>query len=157
MPGFDHARDHALLDDGIAARAEAGAEKQLRDVLAATAAAVDEVRRGAVARHRALERDLAVARIGAADLAVAVVEHQFDRRRADWLARTRAVEHHVAHRITAQVAGRQLAHDPAHRVDDVGLAAAVGTDHTDQVPGQMHRGRIDKRFESGEPDLVEPH
>ena len=33
-PRLDHARNHALLDDGVAARAQAGAEEQLRDVLA---------------------------------------------------------------------------------------------------------------------------
>ena len=34
-PRLDDARDHALLDDRVAARAQAGAEEQLRDVLAA--------------------------------------------------------------------------------------------------------------------------
>ena len=42
---LDDARDHVLLDDRVAARAEAGAEEQLRDVLAAAAHAVQEVRR----------------------------------------------------------------------------------------------------------------
>ena len=47
---LDDARDHALLDDGVAAAAEAGAEEQLGDVLAAAARAVQEIVRGAVAR-----------------------------------------------------------------------------------------------------------
>src|SRR5207237_10792986 len=71
---LDDARDRALLDDGVAARAEPRAEKQVGDVLAPAAHAVDEVRRGVVARHLALQRDLAVARVGAADLAGGVVE-----------------------------------------------------------------------------------
>ena len=40
---FDDARDHALLDDRVAARAQARAQEQLRDVLAAAAHAVDEI------------------------------------------------------------------------------------------------------------------
>src|SRR5690606_30691015 len=58
---LDDARDHALLDDGIAARAQARAQEQRGDVLAATARAIDEIGRIAVARHHALERDLVVA------------------------------------------------------------------------------------------------
>ena len=82
---LDHARDHVLLDDRVAARAEARAEEQLRDVLAAAAHAVQEIRRLAVARHDALERHLGVVRVLAAELAVAVVEDEFDRRGADGL------------------------------------------------------------------------
>ena len=36
--GLDDARDHALLDDGVAARAQAGAQEQLGDVAAAARA-----------------------------------------------------------------------------------------------------------------------
>src|SRR5438874_163438 len=60
-PGVDDARDHALLDDGVAARAKPRAEEQVGDVLAPATHAIDEVRRGVVTRHLALERDLAVA------------------------------------------------------------------------------------------------
>src|SRR6185437_3383199 len=41
--GLDDARDRALLDDGVAARAESGAEKELSDVFAAAARAVDVI------------------------------------------------------------------------------------------------------------------
>jgi hypothetical protein len=40
---LDHPRDHVLLDDGVTARAESGAEKELRDVLAAAAHTVKEI------------------------------------------------------------------------------------------------------------------
>src|ERR1700731_2402665 len=53
--GVDDARDHALLDDGVAARAQTGAEEQVGDVLAPATNAVDEVRRGVIACHLALE------------------------------------------------------------------------------------------------------
>jgi hypothetical protein len=157
MACLHHARDHALFDDRVAARAQAGAQEQLRDVLAAAASTVDEIGRAAVTRDRALERHLAVAGVRAADLAIAVVEHQLDRGGTDRLACAGAVEHYVAHRLAAQVARRQLAHHPAYRIDDVGLAATVRTHHTDQVARQVHRRRIHKRLEAGEPDFVEPH
>ena len=41
--GLDDARDHALLDDGVAAAAETRAEEQLGDVLAAATRAVEKV------------------------------------------------------------------------------------------------------------------
>ena len=156
-PRLDDARDHALLDDRVAARAEAGAEEQLRDVLAAAARAVQEVGRRAVARHDALQRDLGVAGVLAGELAVGVVEHQLDRGRADRLARAGAVEHDVGHRVAAQVLGGDLAHDPADGIDDVGLAAAVRTDDADQIAGEIDGGRIDEGLETGQLDLIESH
>src|SRR2546429_482521 len=154
---LDDARDRALLDDGVAARAEPRAEKQVGDVLAPAAHAVDGVRRGVVARHLALQRDLAVARVGAADLAVGVVEHQLHGGHADRLARGGAIEHHVRHVVAAQMLGGELAHHPAHGVDDVRLAAAVGTDDTGEIAGEGYLGGIDEGLEAGELDLGQPH
>ena len=45
----------------------------------------------------------------------------------------RAVEDHVLHGVAAQVLGGGLAQHPAHGVDDVGLAAAVGADDADEM------------------------
>src|SRR5262249_10558952 len=59
---LDDARDHALLDDGVGARAEAGAEEDVLDVAPAHVQAVDVVARLAVALQDALDRDLAVLR-----------------------------------------------------------------------------------------------
>ncbi len=154
---LDDARDHALLDDRVAARAQSRAEEQLRDVLAAAAGTVDEVHRGAVARHEPLQRDLVVARVGAADLAVRVVEHQLDRRRTHRLARAGTVEDDVGHGVAAQMARGQLAHDPAHGVDDVGLAATVRTYDARQVGRKLHGGGIDEGLETGQLDLGEAH
>ena len=155
--GLDHARDHVLLDDRVTARAQAGAQEQLGDVLAPAADAVQEIRRGTVARDDALQRDFRVARVLAAELAVGVVEHQFDGRVAHGLARARAVEDDVRHRFAAQVLRRDLAHDPAHGVDDVRLAAAVGADHADQVAREIDAGRVHEGLESGQLDLGQAH
>ena len=151
--GLDEARDHALLDDRVAAAAEAGAEEELRDVLAPAARAVDEVGRLAVAPDLALEGHLGVGGVGTGDRAVGVVEDELDRGGADGLAAAGAVEDHVGHVVAAQVLGGDLAHDPAHRVDDVGLAAAVRADDAREVAWQVHGRRIDERLETGELEL----
>src|SRR3546814_11736224 len=64
----------------------------------------------------------------------------FDGRLRHRLARRRAGEDHVGQRVAAQAAGGPLAHHPAHRVDDVGLAAAVWADHPGHGGRQGPRG-----------------
>ena len=98
------------------------------DVAAAYRNIVDVVRRIAVARQHALDRDLAVLSPLAADAALAVVEMQLDRGAADRRPITGAIEDHVLHRLAAQCGGLGFAQHPAHGVDDVRLAATVGAD-----------------------------
>ena len=141
---LDDARDHPLLDDRVGARPEPGAEEEIVDVAAAHRDVVDVVRRIPVARQHALDRDLGVLPPLAADAAQAVVEVELDRRAADGLALARAVEDHVLHRFAAQRRGLRLAEHPAHGVDHVGLAAAVGTDDADELAGRGD-GRRDRR------------
>ena len=146
---FDDARNHALLDDGITARSQARAEEKLSDVLTADFRAIDEVIRGAIAAHGAAQRDLVVGRVLSADLAVGIVEHHFDRCRAQRLTRGGAVEYDVGHRIAAQMLRGDFAHDPAHRIDDVGLPASIRTHYARQAAGKSDGRRIDEGFEAG--------
>src|SRR5579864_5219388 len=155
--GVDDARDHPLLDDGVAARSEPGPEEEIGDVFAPAAHTVDEIGRLAVARDLPFEGDLGVTRVGAADLAVGVIEYQLHGSRAYGLAGARAVENHVRHAVAAQVLGGELAHHPAHGVDDVRLAAAVWADDTGEIAGEADVGGVDEGFEAGELDLCQPH
>jgi hypothetical protein len=123
--GLDQARDHALLDDRVAARPETCTQEDVGDVAATATRAVQRVGRDAVAAHLALDGDLGVLRILAAERTVAVVEGQLDRRDADRLARGRTVE------------------DDTVRADDA-----------DQVAGDLDRGRVDERLEPGQLDLL---
>ena len=152
---FDDARDHALLDDRVGARAEAGAEENVRDIAPPHVQIVDVIRRFAVALEHALDRNFAVARPLAAGLAQAVVEHQFDARAVHRLAVAGTVEQHVLHGFAAQMARRRLAEHPAHRIDDVGFAAAVGADDADQLAWHGDIGGIDEGLEAGELDFSE--
>ena len=136
---LDDARDHALLDDGVGARAEPGAEEHVGDVAPAHVRAVDVVARLAVALEHALHRDLGILRPLAGGAAERIVEAELHRRSRERRAIHRAIEDHVLHRIAAQRGGAALAQHPAHRVDDVRLAAAVRPHHADELAGDMNR------------------
>ena len=155
--GLDQARDHPLLDNGVGTWPQAGTEKDVGDVAAAAAGAVEKVVGLAVAGNAATHRDFVEAGVFAANAAVAVVEHQLDRRLRHRLARRRAIEDDIVHRLPAQMLGRRLTHDPAYRVDDIRFATAVRPDDAHQIAGQIQRGGIDERLEAGEFDLVETH
>ena len=133
--GLDQARDHALLDNGVAARSKPRAEKDIGDVASAAAGVVQEIGRGAVARYLATNGNLVIAGILAADGAVAVVEGQFDAGVSHRLAACGTVEDDIGHRVAAQVLGGHLAHDPAHGIDNIGFTAAVWANHPDQIGG----------------------
>ena len=152
---LDHPRDHALLDDRVGPRPEAGAEEDVVDVAAADLGVVDVVGRLAVALQDALHRDLGVLRPLAGGLAEAVVERELDARARHRAALGRAVEDHVLHRLAAQRARAGLAEHPAHRVDDVGLAAAVRADHADELARDIDGRRVDERLESGQFEVRE--
>ena len=156
-PGVDDLADHALLDDRVAARPQAGAQEQVGDVAAPAAGAVEVVVALAVAADGALDRNLVERGVLAGDGVVGVVEDQLHRRLRHRLARRGAGEDHVGQRVAAQAAGGALAHHPAHGVDDVRLAAAVGADHAGHVGRQVQRGGIDEGLEAGQLDRGQAH
>ncbi len=139
--GGDDARDHALLDDRVRARAQARAEE---DVLA-----VDVVVRIAVAREHPLHADLRVLRPRAAHAPERIVEHQLHGGAAHGLPVRGAVEDHVVHVLAAQLLRRRFAEHPAYGVYHVGLAAAVQAHHAHELPRDGDGCRIDEGFEAG--------
>src|SRR5690606_33572669 len=74
--GLDQLADHALLDDRVAARAQAGAEEDVGDVAAAALGAVEEVGVLPVAGHPAADGNLGEGGVFAHQRAVGVVEDQ---------------------------------------------------------------------------------
>ncbi len=68
-----------------------------------------------------------------------------------------AVENHILHALAAQLFGRSFAQHPAHGIDHVGFAAAVGTDHGHQLAGHVNGGGVGERFETGKFDGGEAH
>ncbi len=128
---FDDARNHALFDDRIGARAESRAEEDISDVAPPHVQVVDVVRRFAVALEHALDRNFAVARPLAARAPQAVVEHELDACPVHGLAVARTVEQNVLHGLAAQMLRRRFAEHPAHGIDDIGFSAAVRANHAD--------------------------
>ena len=155
--GLDEARDHALLDDGVAARTQTRAEEEVLDIAPTAARPVHEVGRLAVPGDLALDRDLGVLGVLAPGGAVGVVEDHLDAGGAHRLAPAGAIEDDVCHRLAAQHLGRGLTHDPAHRVDDVGFAAAVRAHDAHQITGKGHGRGVHEGLESGEFDLLQAH
>ena len=155
--GLDDLRDHALFDDRVAARAQAGAEEQVGDVAAPAFGAVEVVVALAVAADLALDRNFVERGVFAGDGVVGVVEDQFDRGLRDRFTGRAAGKDHVGQRVAAQAAGRAFAHHPADGVDDVRLAASVRPHHAGHVRGQVQGGRIDEGLEAGELDGGKTH
>ena len=86
----------------------------------------------------------------AGNLALSVVENQFDGRLTDGLATGGAIENDIGHRLAAQGLRGALAHYPSDGVDNVGLAAAVRADYRTHVARKLNRGGIDKRLKTGQ-------
>ena len=83
------------------------------------------------------------------------VEDQLHRGRAHPLARWSRKMTSV--RESPRRRWRHFTHHPAHGVDDVGFAAAVGADDRGQVGRQVQRGRIDEGFETRQLDGAQTH
>ena len=156
-PRLDDAADGALADDGVGARAQAGAQEHVLHITAAHRLVVDEVTAVAIAREHALDGDFRELAPLAARAVVAVVEHQLHAGAAGRLAVRRAVEDHVLHALAAQLAGLALPQHPAHGIHDVGLSATVGADHADQLARQQEVGGFGEGLEAGELDRIKAH
>ena len=145
---FDDAADGSLANDGVGARPQTGAQEHVLHIAPAHRLVVDVVAAGAVAREHAPHGDLGELVPLATSTVVCVVEHQFHAGAAGRLTCGGAVENNVLHRLAAQLRRLGFAQDPAHRVHDVGLAAAIGTDHAHQLARQ-HEGRgLDEGLEA---------
>ena len=154
---FDDAADGALADDGVGAWPQAGAEEYVLHIAPAHHLVVDEIAAGAIARQDALDGNLGVLVPLPTGPPILVAEDQLDAGAAGRFALARAVEDDVLHALAAQLAGLAFTEHPAHRVHDVGLAAAIGPDHADALPGQLEGGGVGKGLEARKLDLVQAH
>ena len=126
----------ALPDDHVHLAADAGVAEQLLHVEEAAAAAVDGVLGAAVAEHRAADRDLGVVD---RQRAVGVVDGELHLGATQRRTAGGAGEDDVLHLAAAQALGALLAHHPGERVDDVGLARAVGPDDAGDAGLELER------------------
>ena len=147
----DDRADLALADQRRRMRAGGGIGEQQRDVLGADVAAVDPIGRSRAALDPA--GDLALRVLLAA---VALEQH---RHFGEIARRTRcgAGEDHVVHAAAAQRLGAGLAHRPADRLEQVGLAAAIGSDHAGEPAFDPQFGRLDEALEAGKLQALDVH
>ena len=75
-----------------------------------------------------------------------VVQYQRHLREAYRRALLRSAEDHILHLAAPQRLAGLLAHDPANRVGDIGLAGAVRTDDGGDVLAECEHRFIGKRF-----------
>jgi len=155
--GLDQLGDHALLDDRVAARPQPRTEEDIGNVTTTALGAIEVIGGLAVAGDFAADRYLGIGRILAQQRAVGVVEDQFDTGLAHRFARGGAVEDNVGHRLAAQVLGRAFAHDPAHGIDDIGLATAVGAYHRRHIAWKGNGCRVNEGLEAGQLDTGQAH
>ena len=155
--GRDDEADAALLDDRVGAGPDAGAEEEVLHVPQAALRAVDEVLAVALPIEAASDRDLGVGGVLGGGQPVGVVEGERHLREAVRATALRAVEDDVLHGLAAEVPGGLLAHGPADRVDDVGLAASVRPHDRRDVVVDVDDGPVHERLEAADLDCLDLH
>ena len=146
--------DLALRHDRVRARPQARAHQQLVHVAQAHGLAVD-VELGLADAVRA-PRDLHLGEVERQH-ALRVVERERHLGHAERLARVVAGEDDVFHLLRAQAARRLLAEHPADRVDEVGLAGAVGADDRRGAVDEIERRRFGERLEAEDLERFQTH
>jgi hypothetical protein len=109
---------------------------------------VNVITAGAITRQNPFYGNLAELAPLATGTMVGVVKHQFDAGAASRFAGVGAIENDILHRLSTQFRGFGLTQYPAHRIHDVGFAAAIWPDHTHQLSGQHESSRLDERLEA---------
>ena len=109
---------------------------------------IDVVGRFAIAPQYPFDANLRVARPLPCRLPD-VVKYQLHAGASHRFAIRGAVENHVLHGFAAQRGRPRFAQDPAHRIDHIGFAAAIGTHDPDQITGNRNFSGIDKGLETG--------
>ncbi len=143
-----------LADDDVHLTADAGVAEQVLDVQEAAGVAVDGVLRAAVAEHGPPDGDLGVVD---GQRTVGVVDGEADLGSAQRLAGGGAREDDVLHLAAAQGLGPLLPHHPGQGVHHVGLARAVGTDHTGDPGLETQSGGRRERLEAAQRQILQVH
>ncbi len=155
--GVDQLGDLALPDQRRRMRAGRGVGEQHLHVAGAHVLAVDAIGAAGVAGDPADDLEGVVLVEPSRRQPVGVVEVQRHLGIVPGGARRGAGEDHVLHAAAAHRRGAVLAHHPAQRLEQVGLAAAVRPDHAGQPRRDHQFRRVDEALEAQEPEFVELH
>ena len=146
--------DLALHHERVGHAADTGIHEQSLNVLQAGRLTVDEIVAGAFAVKATHDRDFGE---GRTQFLFAISEDQLDFALRERLATVGACEDDVLHRRGAEGLGGLFAQDPADGVDDVGLAATIGSDHGRDPGTELDAGPVGEAFESVGDDFLEVH
>jgi hypothetical protein len=145
---IDDFADLPLTDEGRRARAGGSVCKEQLHVARADFAAVDAIGRTRLALDAAGDFEhVGIVELGRG-LAVGVIDHDHDFGGIARRAVRGAREDHLIHVLRAHRLGGAFAHRPAQRLDDVGLAAAVGADDAGEPRFDHELGGLYERLEA---------
>jgi hypothetical protein len=149
--GVDEFADLPLPDEGGRLRPRRGIGKKDLHVAGAQLAAVQAKCRTGLAGDAARDLDL----VGIVETlrceALGIVDEESHLGEMARGAAGRAREDHILHPLAAHGGRARLAHDPAHRLEQVRLAAAVRADDARQPVADGQIGRVDETLEPVQP------
>ncbi len=137
--GLQHCVEPTLPDDDVHLAPESRVAQELLYVKQTASFAVDRVLARSVAKQRPADRDLGVLD---RQSSVAVVDRELHFGATQRPASRGTGENDVFHLAAAQGLGALLPHDPGQRIDDVGLARAVGSDDRGHPRFEGEGGRL---------------
>ena len=155
--GRDEGADAALAHQGGGACTGGQVGEHHLHVAGAHLAAIDAVVRALVALDTARHLDLLVVVELGGRGARAVVQRQSDFGDIARRAVGGAIEDDIVHLAAAHLLRRGFAHRPSERLDNIRLAAAVGTDDARQSRRDDQLRGIDETLEAGQPEFGELH
>jgi hypothetical protein len=155
--GLDDLADAALMHQRRRAGAGGGVGKQDLHVAGPHLAAVDAVSRPFFALDPSGDFQGVIVVEGGRRGASGIVDRHRHFRHVALRAVAGAVEDDVVHARGAHRLVRGLAHDPAQRLDQVRLAAAVRPDHAGQARLDQEVGRLDEGLEADQAQAGKLH
>ena len=153
--GGDDGADPPLADDRRGTGAAGRVGEQNLHVAGAHLLAVDAVGGAAAPFDAAADAQFRLIVVTGGGGAVVVVQVQHDLGDVARRPLAGAAKDDVVHFAAAHLLGRGLAHDPAQRLDQVGLAAPVGSDDAGQAGFDQELRAVDEGLEAGKPQFVE--
>ncbi len=145
----DQQADLALAHEGGRTGARRGVGEENLHIALAHVAAIDAIDAAGLALDAARDFDRVEIGVGARRLAVGIVDEQRDFGDVAGRAPGAAGEDHIVHLAAAHRGGAGLAHHPAHGIEQVRLAAAIGPDHGGEAGLDEQLRRFDEGFEAG--------
>ena len=154
---LDEGDDAVLLDEGVGPGADPRAHEEFPDVQETAGDLVDRVFALPLAEEATRDHHLAALRVISGELLIIRRKDHGDLGHPDGVDLLRAVEDHVIHLFPAEGLDPLFAHNPADRVGDVALAAAVRTDDAADPGGEIEDDLLPEGFETGDFESLEPH